>query len=119
MKMRKVYGKSREDSCPFCGKQGVTKNSQGIPVCLEHKETKLNDLKCICGEYLDIKEGKFGSYFNCINCGNINFKKALEMNQGRNLFKANKIKKESTHVVKKIRFEPKETIIRSDELDLM
>lgn len=45
-----------------------------------HKNEKLNDLKCACGEYLDVLEGKWGPYFRCMNCGNINFKKGIEMN---------------------------------------
>ena len=78
--MRKRYGESRIDKCPFCGKMAVVKNSQGIPVCNNHKGSELKNLKCACGEYLDIAKGKFGAYFRCINCGNISFKKGLEMN---------------------------------------
>jgi hypothetical protein len=119
MRMKKIYGQSRDDNCPFCGKKGVTKNSQGIPVCLAHKENKLNDLKCICGEWLDLKDGKFGCYFNCIRCGNISFKKGLEMNQGNTFLKKNNMTKKEEHHIEKVRFEPRETIITSDELDLL
>ena len=38
------------------------------------------DLKCICGEWLDIKNGKYGPYFFCMQCGNISFSKAIEVN---------------------------------------
>jgi hypothetical protein len=58
---------------------GITKNKQGIPVCINHKEDTLDDIRCICGSYLDLKDGKFGPYFNCLNCGNINFRKGLEL----------------------------------------
>ncbi len=68
------------DVCPFCSRQATQKNSQQIPVCLSHKDALLEDLKCACGEYLDVKSGKFGVYFQCFNCGNINYKKGLEMN---------------------------------------
>ena len=80
MRMPKRYGESRINNCPFCGKASVTKNSQGIPVCQNHKDEELKDLKCVCGEWLDITQGKWGPYFRCMNCGNISFKKGMEMN---------------------------------------
>ncbi|MFH1642446.1 MAG: hypothetical protein ABIC04_06125 [Nanoarchaeota archaeon] len=79
MRIPKKYGMSRIDNCPFCGKMGITKNRQGISVCANHKDTELNDIKCACGEWLDIRQGKWGPYFHCMNCGNINLKKGLEM----------------------------------------
>ena len=80
MYIPKRYGESKIDSCPFCGKVSVTKNSQGVPVCTNHRTGELKDLKCACGSWLDLNTGKFGAYFRCGNCGNINLKKALEMN---------------------------------------
>jgi hypothetical protein len=80
MYIPKKYGESKVENCPFCGKSAVTKNDQGLPVCSTHKLTKLGELKCICGEYLDMRIGKWGVYFICTRCGNINLKKALEMN---------------------------------------
>jgi len=56
------------------------KNSQGIPVCKDHKDSTLKNMKCMCGGHLDMLEGKFGVFFNCLRCGNINMRKALEMN---------------------------------------
>ena len=82
MYRRKVYGYSQEASCPFCGDVAVLKNSQDIPVCKDHKDNELNDLKCLCGEYLDLKFGKFGPFFTCIKCGAVTMKKALEYNDG-------------------------------------
>ncbi|MBT3720227.1 hypothetical protein HON01_11775 [Candidatus Woesearchaeota archaeon] len=79
MRIPKRYGESRNDSCPFCDKQALAKNKQGLLVCLAHKETNLPDIKCLCGSWLDIRTGKYGPYFFCINCGNINLKKGLEM----------------------------------------
>tara|TARA_B100002003_G_C13714136_1_gene358101 strand:+ start:83 stop:553 length:471 start_codon:yes stop_codon:yes gene_type:complete len=135
---KKVYGTYREDNCPFCGKRGVTKNSQGVPVCLKHKDSMLNGLKCMCGEYLDVKEGKFGPYFHCLNCGNINFKKGMELNPQvmgsedkketseekesstepeKPKLNVQKPKKESVHV-EAVAFEPKEKVITSDDVDL-
>ncbi|MDP7180154.1 MAG: hypothetical protein QF824_02710 [Candidatus Woesearchaeota archaeon] len=80
MRIPKRYGQSRIDNCPFCEKVSTTKNKQGVPVCQNHKENVLKDLKCVCGEWLDLLEGKWGPYFKCINCGNINFNKGLELN---------------------------------------
>ena len=59
----------------------MTKNEQGIPVCPNHKGSRLNDFKCACGDYLDIKEGKYGIFFVCMNCGTINLQKALQFNK--------------------------------------
>jgi hypothetical protein len=77
--MRKVYGVSKIDLCPFCNKQSVTRNKQGVPVCNAHKESLVPDIKCVCGEYLELLSGKYGVFFKCINCGNISMKKALEL----------------------------------------
>jgi len=52
-----------------------------VPVCIKHKESELQNLKCACGSYLDMKHGKWGPFFICMNCGPINMRKALEVNQ--------------------------------------
>ncbi|MFT4261485.1 MAG: hypothetical protein ACMXX9_03565 [Candidatus Woesearchaeota archaeon] len=77
---KKEYGSYKIDSCPFCGLQATTKNSQQVPVCLKHKSLLLQDLKCSCGDYLDIKTGKYGVFFTCFNCGAVNFNKGLSIN---------------------------------------
>lgn len=79
MRIPKRYGEYRLDKCPFCEKQATAKNKQGLLVCPLHKESVLPDIKCACGSWLDIREGKYGPYFVCINCGNLNLKKGLEM----------------------------------------
>jgi len=84
--MRKIYGLSKIDSCPFCNKQSVTKNKQGVPVCNLHKEALIPDIKCACGEYLEILSGKYGVFFKCINCGNISMKRALDLAGEGNIF---------------------------------
>lgn len=81
MRYRKVYGQSKNNNCLFCGKLATTTNKQGIPVCSVHKNSRLNDFKCTCGEYLDIKSGKFGIFFVCMNCGTISLNRALEFNK--------------------------------------
>ena len=106
MRIPKRYGESKKQDCPFCGKLAITKNPQGIPVCFAHKNTKLDDVKCVCGKWLELRSGKFGPYFNCINCGNINWNRGLEMNSSRVLEKKQEEKKR-----------PKEITITSDEVD--
>jgi len=76
----KKYGESRIEKCPFCEKQATTINKQGIAVCVTHREDTLDNLKCVCGETLDILKGKFGAFFKCIDCGNMNLRKVLEFN---------------------------------------
>ena|SRR3989344_2477707 len=76
----KKYGESRIEKCPFCQKQGTTINRQGVAVCVTHREDTLDGLKCVCGETLDILKGKFGAFFKCIDCGNMNLRKVLEFN---------------------------------------
>lgn len=79
MYRKKIYGASKKDNCPFCQKQAFFKNKQGLIVCKDHKKSILPDIKCVCGSYLELKTGKFGPYFNCINCGNVNIKKGVEI----------------------------------------
>lgn len=116
MRNRKVYGASQENLCPFCGKQSTSQSEQGIPVCKDHKEEAVN-WKCICGEWLDLKIGKFGPYFNCFKCGNLSFSRAKEINSNvpgdygvKKQVKAKKTYKTESE-------SKKETVIRSDELD--
>ncbi len=109
MFFRKRYGESRVDSCPFCGKQGVAKNAQGVPVCLAHKGELLSELKCACGSYVDIRSGKWGAYASCIRCGNVNLRKILELNP----FQKAQEKEQKKPV------ERKELTVRSDELDFL
>ena len=80
MYIPKKYGESQVVICPFCNKNVTTKNSQKVPVCPDHKRSFLKDLTCFCGDYIDLRDGKWGIYFNCMNCGNLNLKKVLEMN---------------------------------------
>lgn len=76
---RKVYGESRIDHCAFCGSIATQKNDHGVLVCRHHLQAKLEEIKCTCGSWLEQRSGKFGPYFNCLKCGNINFKKGMEM----------------------------------------
>ena len=122
MYIPKRYGQSRVDKCPFCGKQATISNAQGVPVCAAHKDSVLKDLKCVCGEYLDIRNGKFGAYFNCINCGNMNMRKALEINEVKSEGKPKEIPESPSERIEDYKKsqntkKPKETTIRSDDPD--
>ena len=112
MHIPKKYGSYKIDYCPFCRKNATTKNPQKVPVCHEHKKSILKDLTCFCGDYLDLKDGKYGIYFTCMNCGNFNLKKALEMNPELEDVKQEKKKRPPLFPTKK-----KEITITSDEVD--
>ena len=112
MRIPKRYGSYRTAKCPFCSRQGTVKNEQGIPVCSSHKGQVLPDLKCSCGSYVDLREGKWGPYFSCVKCGNVKFDRIMEMND----VKAQSSEKAATP---KNKFQPTETIVRSDELDFL
>ena len=99
----KKYGQSRIDKCPFCDKHATILNKQKIPVCNAHKALSLDDLKCSCGSTLETMNGKFGVFFSCIRCGNINLKKAVEINN-------EKLKPKFA-----LKAFQKETIVRSDD----
>src|SRR3989338_1621127 len=78
-KARKVYGQSKENNCAFCGSIATQTTKEGILVCSHHLQQKIENIQCTCGSWLEQKSGKFGPYFTCFNCGNINFNKAMEM----------------------------------------
>ena len=106
--MKKIYGQSRSEGCPFCGKQATLMNAQGVSVCREHKSNNL-DLKCLCGSWLDVLKGKFGAYGKCMKCGNVNLNRVLEIN-GASVKKATTQYKEENK---------KEITVTSDELDFL
>jgi hypothetical protein len=113
------------ENCPFCGRQAIVMNPQGVAVCTTHREAYL-DLKCICGQPLDVMKGKYGMYGNCLRCGNISLKKALDINDTLKAMPSLKLQSKdvgvNTGVVKQIKLseaneKPKDTIIRSDDPD--
>jgi len=118
MYISKRYGQSKVYSCPFCRKDALTKNKQQVPVCYAHKASILRDLTCFCGDYLELKDGKFGIYFNCANCGNINLKKALVMNPELGEEPKTEEKTESKPSIIKTSQNKKEITITSDEVDI-
>jgi hypothetical protein len=101
----KRYGESGNEGCPFCGKQATSRNEQDIPVCKAHTTALLNEMKCICGEYLETCTGKWGLYFRCQRCGNVNKRKVFEINQVKDVSKMDLDKKETSNE----RSEPKKS----------
>ena len=136
---KKIYGMSKKDVCPFCQNQATTTNEQGIPVCIKHKQAIFPDLKCACGDYLDLKKGKFGPYFNCMSCGNLSWAKVMDMypnvlagikkekesssnnsSHSKSLYSsAQKTQKKARPRYNVVKKDNKETTITSDELDFM
>ncbi len=80
--VRKQYGQSRTDVCPFCGSTATSANEFGVPTCRHHVKVDMPALKCFCGDWLDVASGKWGPYFRCMRCGNISWSKGLEANPG-------------------------------------
>ncbi len=87
--------------CVFCSRQAIAKNSQNFPTCQSHKKEVLGEMKCSCKEFLIVKEGKYGAFFLCPDCGPVSISKALSIN---NVEKKNNAKRIIT--------------LRSDEVDL-
>ena len=77
---------------------------------MSHKEERLDDLKCVCGSVLEVLHGKFGVFFSCIKCGNMNLRKVLEFNTVKPKMKNEKFCKRNEKIQSK-----KETIVRSDD----
>jgi hypothetical protein len=52
---------------------------QNVPVCKNHVDAKLPEIKCACGSWTELREGKWGPFFLCLSCGPISFSKGMEM----------------------------------------
>lgn len=116
---RKTYGSYKTFSCPFCHRTGTSKNSQGLDVCKQHINNVLEEIKCTCCRWLEPKSGKFGPYFHCENCGNMNYDKGMKIKEMTTPFKIERIETKpmasSTSTYSKLK--PKETTITSDDVE--
>ena len=119
-KAKKSYGNYKMVKCPFCSRNATQKNAQGLEVCHVHYKEVLEEFKCICGSWLEVRSGKFGPYFHCVKCGNINYNKGLAMKEMTTPIKVDEPKKMITEFSEyKKKKEPaeleerKETIISS------
>jgi hypothetical protein len=104
----KRYGESKVDKCPFCQQLAFSTNIQGIPVCKNHQHSEMGEVKCICGEVLDMRQGKFGVFFTCMSCGPMNMRKVLEINTIKDVSKhgaitAHRAKQEKTQKTMTVR----------------
>jgi len=120
MRIPKRYGDYKVERCPFCRKQATGQNKEGVPVCHEHKNSTLPELKCFCGSYLEMRKGKFGVFFSCIKCGNINKSKAFEINdigamQSVSAKTSPKQEEKSGANPDRKKQEPREIIVRADD----
>ncbi len=117
MYIPKRYGERKITKCPFCDNEATTENKQGFPVCSKHKNETVSDLKCLCGATLETMTGKFGVFFKCINCGNVNARKVLETNTVTPAPKQEKTFniQHKTGTISKKKFVPHEVAVRSDD----
>ena len=108
-KAKKVYGESFIKKCPFCGRLATQKNDYGQEVCPAHRKSALPEIKCTCGKWLEPRAGKFGNYYHCENCGNVNASKAQEI---KNVTREISTPKTTISIEK---LPPKETTITSHD----
>lgn len=119
----KAYGESYVQQCAFCGSIATQKNDAGVYVCHRHKQQRLEEVKCSCGSWLEQRAGKFGPYFNCLKCGNINFKKGMELKalqksaQVVSSIKKQELFQEEKKVTACGKKEPKEIIISTNDVE--
>ena len=76
---KKTYGTYKTSTCPFCSRVATHKNEQGLDVCHQHLKEQMQEFKCTCGSWLELRTGKFGAYFNCMRCGNMPIQKGMEI----------------------------------------
>jgi hypothetical protein len=124
---KKIYGESRNDKCVFCNSQASVKNSQGLPTCIAHTKKVMEDKRCSCGEWMEIKQSKWGAFFLCNQCGPRSISKTEDMEMSG--YKLNKRFRQqdkeqtiSTNTtkkpLKKINYEPNK-VYTIDELERM
>ena len=95
--------------CVFCKKAALHENDQDLPVCKDHKNKEMQDKRCICGEYMDVKKGRWGAFYLCPQCGPHSLSKAQGMDAGSGEFKLNRT----------FRQKEKEKVYTLDELEQM
>jgi transcription elongation factor Elf1 len=116
--MRKAYGLSKVEKCPFCNATALSVNKQGVPVCREHMKLDVN-MKCACGQWLDIKKSKWGAFALCSKCGPMSIAKAMALNPLEKEPEKEIPDKNKSPPVKSSRDRPKEITVTSDDLDFI
>lgn len=117
----KVYGESQVQSCAFCASVATQRSDVGVYVCHRHKQQCLEEIKCTCGNWLEQKSGKFGPYFHCYKCGNVSFKKGMELKELQESARVvPEVKKQESVVEEKLilpeKKEPKEILIDTNDV---
>tara|TARA_Y100000310_G_scaffold276505_1_gene293692 strand:+ start:1107 stop:1466 length:360 start_codon:yes stop_codon:yes gene_type:complete len=111
-RIKKSYGEYKRLICPFCDRNATQNNEQGLDVCHLHTKSVMPEVKCTCGKWLELKVSKFGPYFNCIDCGNINYKKGMEIKEMTTVIEDKKV-----HVSEPVKEEKKVVTISSRDVD--
>ena len=112
-KTKKKYGEYKRLICPFCSRNATQKNEQGLDVCHLHVKQMMEDIKCTCGKWLELRVSKHGPYFNCLDCGNINFQKGMEIKSLTHVGLPPEIMEDKEK--KKVEIKKKEITITSDD----
>jgi hypothetical protein len=68
VKKKNSYGDSTAPDCFFCQDFAISKNKQGLSVCKKHLDAKSEPGCPLCGDILDARNGRYGSYFFCWAC---------------------------------------------------
>lgn len=77
----KKYGEYKTDWCPYCGKKALSRNTLGLNVCKDHKETKEGPVfRTPKGDFIEIRPGKYGNYGQTMDGRNFSLKQIFEMN---------------------------------------
>jgi len=57
---------TKSNKCVFCGETATKTNSEGQPVCKDHKDKEPRDVACPeCGMPMEIREGRYGYFWGC------------------------------------------------------
>jgi predicted RNA-binding Zn-ribbon protein involved in translation (DUF1610 family) len=76
------------EKCIVCDRPATKYNSQQLPVCKPHETHEALNLDCpLCKKALDVRKGKYGTFFICPNCGIVN---RTKLKQFGNVFFAKK-----------------------------
>jgi len=102
---KKSWGNYKTASCPFCGKISTQTTEQGLNVCRNHTNQKLEEIRCTCGSWLEQRSGKFGPYFNCLKCGNISYNKGMEIKSMTTVTFAKELKEIESKPIQKNSYE--------------
>ena len=116
MRGRKIYGEYKIATCPFCARNAIARNVQGIPVCEGHRNESIAAMRCMCGRDVEVIVGKWGPYGRCERCGNLSWSKLTSMNTmsapRADVSFATQRKAEAST-------QPREITVRSDEVDFL